>query len=262
MPAPPPPKSILPPPTTLPLPRILCLHGGGTNATIFHNQLRSFLSHPSLAPRYRFVFVDAPFYCAEGVGVYPVYADWGPYRRWFRWTNDHEPVETSVAHHELEYVLRRAMEGDEGTGEWVGVLGFSQGAKLACSMLYQQQLSGKGSPWNFRFGIIMAGRCPFAAMSMEGEELPWLQSAGGLPSQADLDSISERPDMRLMVPTVHVHGLKDEGLELHRRCVEEYCAPGTTVVVEWDGPHRVPIKKADVQSVVDAIVGVGDEYGA
>jgi hypothetical protein len=68
--------------------------------------------------------------------------------------------------------------------------------------------------------------------------------------------------MRLMVPTVHVHGLKDEGLALHRRCVEEYCAPGTTVVVEWDGPHRVPIKKGDVQSVVDAIVGVGDEYGA
>ncbi len=161
------------------------------------------------------------------------------------------------------------MEHDSGTGEWVGVLGFSQGAKLACSMLYEQQLcherhahTQKEAPWNFRFGIIMAGRYPFAALSPSSEKLPWMQSAGGLPKDADIDSLMERPDMRLKVPTVHVHGLKDEGLELHKRCVEEYCAPGTTTVVEWDGPHRLAVKKADVDKIVEAIVEVADEYGA
>ena len=88
-----------------------------------------------------------------------------------------------------------------------------------------------------------------------------MQSAGGLPDAADLDSLLERPDMRLRLPTVHVHGLKDEGLHLHRRCVEEYCAPGTTAVVEWDGTHRIPIKKSDVDKVVAKIVEVADEYG-
>ena len=199
--------------------------------------------------------------------MYPVYADWGPFRRWFRWLPTHEEVEVGTAQHELGYVLQRAMAGDEGTGEWVGVLGFSQGAKLACSMLYEQQLcqlSGgiKKTPWNFRFGVIMAGRCPFAAISEESEAFPWMQSAGGLPNAADMDSLMERPDMRLQVPTVHVHGLKDEGLHLHKRCVEEYCAPGTTSVVEWDGPHRVAVKKADVDRIVAAMVEMADEYGA
>ena len=260
-----------PDPSTLSLPRILCLHGGGTNASIFRNQMRSFLAHPSLQPRFRFVFVDAPFFCDEGVGVYPVYADWGPYRRWFRWLPKHDEIAVDTAQHELLYVLQRAMDSDPGTGEWVGVLGFSQGAKLACSMLYEQQLCNenhgddekarKESPWNFRFGIIMAGRYPFAALSPESEELPWLQSAGGLPNSGDIDSLAEQPEMRLKVPTVHVHGLKDEGLELHRRCVEEYCAPGTAVVVEWEGPHRLAVKKGDVDGIVEKIVGVADEYG-
>ena len=256
-----------PNPATLKLPRILCLHGGGVNSAIFRNQFRSFLSHPSLVDRFRFVFADAPFFCDEGVGVYPVYADWGPFRRWFRWLPTHEEVEVGTAQHELGYVLQRAMDGDEGTGEWVGVLGFSQGAKLACSMLYEQQLcqlsgGSKKAPWNFRFGVIMAGRCPFAAISEESEAFPWMQSAGGLPNAADMDSLMERPDMRLQVPTVHVHGLKDEGLHLHKRCVEEYCAPGTTSVVEWDGPHRVAVKKADVDRIVAAMVEMADEYGA
>jgi predicted esterase len=250
-----------PPSSTIPLPRILCLHGGGTNASIFHNQLRTILSHPSLSARYRFVFADAPFTCAEGVGVVPVYKDWGPYRRWFRWLGGHEEIDAESARREVLDAVRKAMESDEGSGEWVGVLGFSQGAKVACSLLYQQQLEGRESSWNFQFGVIMAGRCPFAALSTESEEYPWMQSAGGLPSAADLDSIAERPDMRLRVPTVHVHGLKDEGLGLHRRCVEEYCAPGTATVVEWDGPHRIPIKRGDVERVVEGVVGVADEYG-
>lgn len=151
------------------------------------------------------------------------------------------------------------MEDDTGSGEWAGVLGFSQGAKLAASMLYEQQLKGKDGPW--RFGIIFAGRAPLTALSEEGEGLDWLQSAGGLPDAADMDSILERPEMRLAIPTVHVHGLLDEGLGLHRRCVEDYCAPGMVTLVEWNGPHRLPLKRSDVDRVVEAVVEVADEYG-
>ena len=259
---------VTPPARTLTLPRILCLHGGGVNAAIFRSQMRALLSHTSLTTRYRFVFVDAPFECAEGVGVTPVYEAWAPFRRWFRWLPTHEAVgDVESAHGQLWEAIEEGMRRDRGTGEWVGLWGFSQGAKLVCSLLYEQQLrvdrgeARKEGDVAWQFGVVLAGRCPFAALSEEGEALSWLQSAGGLPSEADLEAIQERPDMKLRVPTLHVHGLRDEGLELHRRAVEDYCAPGTASVVEWDGPHRVPIKKADVESVVSAFIELVDEYG-
>lgn len=159
------------------------------------------------------------------------------------------------------------MKGDEGTGEWVGVLGFSQGAKVACSLLLKQQLDevsksvDPNSPLGrFRFGVIMAGRAPLLALNEEMEAQKFLQSAAGLPDEADMDAIYDAPEWKLRLPTVHVHGLKDEGLHLHRRCVEDYCAAATTNVVEWDGPHRVPIKRSDVDRVVQAIVAMADEY--
>ena len=76
----------------LSLPRILCLHGGGVTGAIFRAQFRSFLR--ALDTRFRFVFVDAPFLCDEGVGVAPVYSDWGPFRRWFRWLPAHDVKST------------------------------------------------------------------------------------------------------------------------------------------------------------------------
>lgn len=256
------------PSKTLNLPRILCLHGGGVNASIFRNQMRAFLNHPRLADRFRFVFVEAPFFCDEGIGVYPVYANWGPFRRWSRWLKTHEEIDASTCMHEIMYGVEQGMKADEGKGEFVGVLGFSQGAKVACSLLLKQQLDeaaglgvSKDSPLGkFRFGIIMAGRAPLLALNEEMEQMKFLQSAAGLPDEADMDAIFEAPEHKLRLPTVHVHGLRDEGLELHRRCVEDYCAAGTTVVVEWDGPHRIPIKKVDVERVVEAFVELADEY--
>ena len=244
---------------TLHLPRVLCLHGGGVNAEIFKAQFRAFLNHERLKNRYRFVFVDAPFFCDEGVGVVPVYSSWGPFRRWFRWLDSHPEIDPGACQYELEYTIERCMESDEGTGEWVATLGFSQGAKLAASMLYEQQISGNGGP--FKYAIIMAGRAPLVSLSAAVEEYSWMQSAGGLADAADPDTILDHPDLKLKLPTLHVHGLRDEGLHLHRKLTENYCAPGTMTIVEWDGPHRIPIKKADVDKIVDAWIEIADEYG-
>lgn len=62
-------------------------------------------------------------------------------------------------------------------------------------------------------------------------------------------------------PTVHVHGMADAGLELHRRLLNEYCEKGTTRLVEWEGAHRIPIKGSDVEPVVRAIWDVAEEAG-
>ena len=38
----------------------------------------------------------------------------------------------------------------------------------------------------------------------------------------------------LRTPTVHVHGMADPGLHLHRRLLEQYCEEGSATLVEWD----------------------------
>ncbi|KXJ86440.1 hypothetical protein Micbo1qcDRAFT_168476, partial [Microdochium bolleyi] len=71
-------------PSPLTPPRILCLHGGGTNARIFRAQCRA-LSR-SLAPHFRLVYADAPFLSDDpGPDVLSVYAGCGPFKRWLRW---------------------------------------------------------------------------------------------------------------------------------------------------------------------------------
>jgi predicted esterase len=248
-------------PEDLTLPRILCLHGGGVTGAIFRAQFRSFLR--ALDTRFRFVFVDAPFFCDAGPGIVPVYSDWGPFRRWFRWLPSHDEIDPDSCVYEIEYAIQRAMDDDKGTGPWVGLLGFSQGAKLAASMLYEQQLcldhGEKTSEW--KFAVVLAGRAPLVSLSAKTEGQPWMQSAGGLPDGADCDAIKDRDDVKLRLPTIHVHGLQDPGLHLHRRLLDDYCVEGSTTLVEWDGNHRIPLKKADVGKVVEAIMKVAGECG-
>ncbi|KAF3349539.1 Sorting nexin mvp-1 [Verticillium dahliae VDG2] len=154
------------PDPTLPLPRILCLHGGGVNADIFAAQARALIAR--LAPYFRLVFVDGPFLCAahedivaEGVAVPPGVAD-------------------------------ASMRSTQFEGLPEGITGDAHVLKL---------------------------------------------------------------------PTVHVHGLRDPGLEMHRVMMKSYCEEGTTRLVEWNGGHRVPIKQADVDAVVGEILSLGRELG-
>lgn len=102
----------------------------------------------------------------------PVYSNMGPCRRWGRWLPHQPPVSHASAVKQIEQSLVRAMDQDEGYGEWVGLTGFSQGAKLAFSILLENQLRLKkdalapgyaGVHW--RFGVIMAGRAAPSSLS-------------------------------------------------------------------------------------------------
>ena len=66
---------------------------------------------------------------------------------------------------------------------------------------------------------------------------------------------------RIWIPTLHVHGLLDPGLPLHRAMVQNYCTePGKhhdmkgPEVVEWEGEHRVPLKTLDTTRVAEGIM--------
>lgn len=228
---------------TLQRPRILCLHGGGTNARIFRAQCRALIH--ALAPYYRLCFAEAPLPSVPGPDVTSVYQDWGPFKAWMPLSamgdchySDFQSIEDS---------LRQAMDDDDAlgaSGKWVGLLGFSQGAKISAALLYYQQRAPNFCaslfPDELRFAVLMAGRGPLVTFD------PWSRQSAQRETHAEL----------LSIPTLHIHGLQDEGLPLHRELMDVYCDQQTARLVEWDGDHRVPIKTADVKAVVQAILEI------
>ncbi|KAI8958442.1 serine hydrolase FSH [Daldinia sp. FL1419] len=254
---------------TLHLPRILCLHGGGTNARIFRAQCR--VVSRTLEPYFRLVYAEAPYQSGAGPDVLSVYAEHGPFKRWLRWLSEHPEISDQKAIADINASLKSAMDADDrlgATGPWVGLLGFSQGAKLAASILFRQQIRTEklgpaqaGSDW--KFAVLMAGRSPIVNLDPEVFTSTMLScpSETGLTGAPDLmEMVSGKHVLKL--PTIHVHGLNDPGLNLHRELLEEYCDPATARLVEWDGAHRVPLKGTDVQPLVDQILDVARQTGA
>ncbi|KAF2235382.1 citrinin biosynthesis oxidoreductase CtnB [Viridothelium virens] len=244
---------------TLSLPRILCLHGGGTNASIFRAQCRILRRH--LEHSFRLVFPDAPYLSKPGPDVTSVYADWGPFRSWMKPQPDTATAPTPFSIPVIAAIdasLDDAMRADDeagATGEWVGLLGFSQGAKLAASLLLREQdrmdnagltdqsrllKSSSSRVPMFRFAILLAGRGPLVTLDPE--------------IQTFAESKAEVQEAILQLPTVHVHGLRDEGLKMHRELRNRCCTKESTTLVEWDGDHRVPIKAEDVEAIVAALM--------
>ncbi|KAL6229097.1 hypothetical protein BDW75DRAFT_250136 [Aspergillus navahoensis] len=282
--------------STLHLPRILCLHGGGTNARIFHSQCR--VLRACLSPHFRLVFAEAPFPSTPGPDVVSVYEKWGPFKAWFppgsaaqragasltaayahaqgRSGNavaiDDNPVVHDLAVRDIQKAIGDAMDQDDGlgaTGDWVGVLGFSQGAKMAASLLLQQQRENERESKNwgwekapttrsranvdYRFAVLLAGRAPMVSLSLD-EDSHGLDCPLSDPGYSSAFSFGFEPALHL--PTIHVHGLKDAGLALHRDLLDHGCEYGSTRLIEWEGGHRVPIKSQDVMLVVDAMLDV------
>ncbi|BCS04007.1 uncharacterized protein AKAW2_70885A [Aspergillus luchuensis] len=243
------------------LPRILCLHGGGTNARIFRAQCRGIVAQ--LKSEYRLIFAEAPFESQVGPDVTQAYGGWGPFRRWLRWLPDQPNAHPNFIIEQIDGSLMDAMASDTragATGEWVGILGFSQGAKVAASILYRQQLRHQvleQDKWfNFQFGILLAGRAPLVSLDPDlwpDQTLPDASQTTDWPRR-DSDKRSFYGNEHILsIPTLHVHGLNDKGLELHRSLFERFCDSRSRHLVEWDGAHQVPLKLKDVQVVVEEI---------
>lgn len=246
-------------------PRILCLHGGGVSARIFELQMRYFIK--SMARDFRLVFVDGPWSSEMHEDLRPVYSDMGTCYRWASWSQQHPALDDALAVREVERSLTQAMESDQGNGEWVGLLGFSQGAKLAFSILLENQLRLQRDPWaapfagaHWRFGVIMAGRAPPFSLSPLTRKSKHYSSLTNLSQgrQHDKALPLDRSPTKLYTPTLHVHGLKDGGLELHRDLLHKFASPAHSRLIEWDGAHRIPIRSADVKLVTDAILEIAN----
>jgi predicted esterase len=200
-----------------PLPSILCLHGGGTNSTIFN--IQTIRLQRALSQHFNFVFLDAPFPALPGPGVLPIFEGCGPFLRWTKApTSNDLPEETRT-------LITNACKETE----FVGVLGFSQGAKLASGLLLEQHVRGTNG---FKFGVLLMGTSP--------------------PLTAGLTAEERRT--RVGISSVVVLGKEDPWCEEGRRLYEEFWEREKATLVELDIGHRLPTLEKETEMIVDEIL--------
>ena len=219
------------------LPRILCLHGGGTSAMIFSMQTRK-LQH-ALRQHFRFVFIDGPFQTTAGPGVMPFFEGCGPFWRWVK-TKGRSDIE-------VRQLLQKTLE-EEG-GPFVGVLGFSQGARLAAGILLEQQEKGQVEGREFRFAVCVNGTYPALILAAEPS------SALRPILDAELTEWDEIYNLHIHLPSVHVHGEQDPYVRSSRllaRCFD----PQTAKVFEFENGHHLPASTSDTEQVADEILKI------
>ena len=143
----------------------------------------------------------------------------GPFLRWTRSLFDKTlPEETRT-------LITNACEKTE----FVGVMGFSQGAKLAAGLMLEQQVKGRKG---FKFGVLLMGVSPPIVSGLSDEE----------------------EATRINVPSVVVLGKEDPWMEEGRRLYDEFWEDGKASLVELAIGHRLPTLEAENKMVVDEIL--------
>lgn len=218
------------------LPAIVCLHGHGSNGSIF--ELQSHKLMQVLGTHFRFLFLDSPITTAKpGVGVLPYYADVTPYRRWQQDEKIVGLFDVTIEDVERERALIRQnlveiMEAERKNGGpgVVGVMGFSQGARVATAICQDPELGQ-----HIKLAIMVCGISP---------SLPLTSG----PLRKTLD-----------IPSIHIQGSNDpwkaKGTRLAKECFDQQQAR----VVGFTGGHEIPNKLPEVVKIADEVIAA---YGA
>ncbi|GAB1319984.1 Esterase LovG [Madurella fahalii] len=220
------------------LPKVLFLHGSGTNAAIFRTQSRKLAA--LLSPHFDLVYLDAFLPGPPGPGVLPFFEGAEPY---LKWLCDSTPQD------EAQYWADRATDGGGGNGTgtglgrlvaeyerlgpFVGVIGFSQGAKAGMYLLQRlEELSLRGlDAIGVRFFLAVCG----TARPREGGSM--LGTVG--------------------VESIHVIGDEDPWKEAGEALVE-YFEPALKKVVRFKGGHHMPTEDDVNKFVAELVVAAYD----
>lgn len=177
--------------------RVLCLHGMGTDSTVLRAQISNFVS--LLASNFTFTFLDAPNFCDAAPGVADFYS--GPYRCWFN-TPTGEKVGKAI---------EQARQAIEEAGPFDVVMGFSQGAALAASMLLHQQIEHPDEEPLFKAAMFMCSPLPFTYNLDYGVDV---RKYFGVDHLTPLPCRSKRPNSvpdHLIAPSWFLRNDKDLG---------------------------------------------------
>jgi predicted esterase len=218
------------PKATMSLPAILCLHGSGVNAKVFAFQLGSL--QRLLSKTFEFVFLDAPFVREAGDGVLPFFDGCEPFFRWKSKSDDN-----TFTHEEIENETKALIEKTlKSRDDWVGILGFSQGGRLAAGWLVEQEwreeIEGEDGGEGFKFGVfLMTPSPPMTTLVYE---------EGGVE--------------KIRVPSVMIVGKQDSWYESSKKMHAEYFEEESSKLVEFDVGHRLPGEQAAVVAIAREIL--------
>ena len=154
-------------------------------------------------------------------------------------------------------VLRKAIADDAGTGEWVGVLGFSQGGMMTAGLLADQEEGEETGLPEWDFGVMLCASYPPLSMS---------RARGHTGPKPPVDEHGEvrEPEEReiLHTPSVHVRGTLDPHFEKGKR-LAKFFDEDTSVHLEFVMGHNLPgaagdttSSKGDTDKIRDAILRV------
>ncbi|KAJ5375585.1 Serine hydrolase FSH [Penicillium concentricum] len=252
--------------------RVLCLHGMGTNAAILRAQLQPILDLLS-ATECEFIFPDAPWTCDPFPGVANIYD--GPYLAWIR-TPSTEQV--AYAHAYLQKYLLDPIDL---------VIGFSQGAALAASLMLHTELAGQ--PPLFKAAMLICSTLPSTYSPEYGIDVrdyfgitgPPTKRPNVLPDEAlvvrhDYFIRTEKirdPDqpvyynlfhadvdtVRIRTPTAHIYGRRDILWRQQSLAMIQLCG-GKVYRFEHSGGHEVPRSAAEEMcDLIEELVLAGRE---
>jgi hypothetical protein len=159
----------------------------------------------------------------------PTFEGCGPYRRWTKPGIDCMPDETRAL---IEDVMKEQ--------EFVGVLGFSQGAKLTAGLLLEQQMNEKSHEQEngdaakrprLNFGVICMGVNPpltSLPLGLVGAEI-------------------------ITIPTIHLIGQGDPWIDTGKKLFNEHFDHDQSKLFQFDVGHRLPTEEADTATIINEI---------
>lgn len=207
-------------------PTLLCLHGGGTNSTIFN--IQTIRIQRALSQTFDFVFIDAPFEAPPGPGVMPIFEGCGPFYRWTSPSRDDMPDETKRL---IAEVLGRRDKN------FVGIVGFSQGGKTAAGVCLEQQIRASKTADVKRLGLLK-----FAV---------FLNSV----SPPLTSGLTEEEEGELIrIPCVHVVGSEDPWRDESTELFAQHFDPRRAKKIEFEIGHRLPTSEKDTAVIVNEIL--------
>ncbi|KAI9736148.1 MAG: hypothetical protein M1834_001032 [Cirrosporium novae-zelandiae] len=210
--------------------KFLCLHGAGTSAKVFEIQtaaLRLELARDGLST---FEFLDGEFSSRPAPGIGDLFE--GPYYSFypFLYKTDGLPRETVAEAHAL------VQEVIEDEGPFDGIIGFSQGAALAASILiHHAQEHPLDPPYAlFRCAIFICGSRPF---NYEGTRV--------------FDPKEGHKGL-IRIPTTHIVGAKD-GYLCEGKALYELCDKANATLVMHSEGHMIPADIKTTRMLADAV---------
>ncbi|GAQ42222.1 hypothetical protein AtubIFM57143_007878 [Aspergillus tubingensis] len=219
----------------------------GANAQVLEIQIAAITSS---FPEHEFVFAEGLEPCLPDPKVQSFLS--GPYLCYYSC-----PTPTQM--HEAFTLIREVMDED---GPFEGVIGFSQGAALAASMILQHQKDNPTAMPLFDLAIFLGASLPFdmdSSLALRSI-VAMHHRPNGYPDGAGDDPLilqqydPRTTNLRIEIPTLHVIGRTDPFRQQGELLVE--LSSGDAIPVVHDAGHIVPRDMGSTAKIVRLVEGM------